>query len=96
MTFEEFLKSVEGRTAPSGIPDLALALWHEATGDWDRAHRIAQEVETPDGARVHAYLHRKEGDLENARYWYRRAGRPECSDTPAAEWADLARSLLGE
>ena len=55
---------------------LVRALWHDATGDWDGAHRVAQDVETPEGAWVHAYLHRKEGDIGNAGYWYRRAGKP--------------------
>jgi hypothetical protein len=94
MTYDEFVKSLGGQSAPSGIPELATALWYEARGDWDRAHRIAQEVETSDGSLVHAYLHRKEGDLDNARYWYRRAGHPECHTPLEEEWATLARSLI--
>jgi hypothetical protein len=96
MTFEEFSRSLEGDAPPQGIPELVAALWYEARGDWDRAHRIAQEVETPDGSRVHAYLHRKEGDIDNARYWYGRAGSPECRDPLPQEWSHLARSLLGD
>lgn len=54
------------------------ALNAERDGDWDRAHRMVQEIHTPEAAWIHAYLHRAEGDLGNAAYWYHRAGRPEC------------------
>lgn len=97
MTYEEFRHAVASvSSCPVGTHPLLEALWHEAQGDWDRAHRIAQEVETVDGCRVHAYLHRREGDLDNARYWYRRAGVTECRDTLEREWESLARGLLGE
>jgi hypothetical protein len=78
----------------SGAAPLLRALWHEARGRWDEAHRIAQDVDTADGAWVHAYLHRREGDLGNARYWYRRADRPEATDALDAEWTRIAETLL--
>lgn len=62
-------------------------------GDWDRAHRIVQEINTPEAAWIHAYLHRVEGDLGNAGYWYRRAGRPECSSSLAEEWQEIFDAL---
>ena len=72
------------------------ALWHDARGDWERAHECAQEDHGRDGSWVHAYLHRKEGDLGNAGYWYSRAGRPvpEKSVTLDAEWDAMARELV--
>jgi hypothetical protein len=76
-------------------PALLHALWHEAHGDWERAHHIAQDIETPDGAWVHAYLHRKEGDAFNAAYWYRRAGKPVCTSTLEDEWSALVTAFLG-
>ncbi|MFM9838128.1 MAG: hypothetical protein ACKVOQ_07675 [Cyclobacteriaceae bacterium] len=60
---------------PSSRSALLVALWHDAQGDWHKAHEFAQDIETPDGAWVHAYLHRKEGDTSNANYWYRQAGK---------------------
>ena len=60
---------------PSDLPETVQALWHDARGDWDRAHRIAQEIDDADGSWVHAYLHRKEGDLSNASLLVP-AGRP--------------------
>lgn len=81
------------REDAEGLPPLLAALWWDARGDWARAHGIAQSVATPEGAWVHAYLHRKEGDLANAGYWYARAGRPRPAATLAEEWAEIARAL---
>jgi len=93
MTLDEFRASIAAGPAPAVAP-LLLALWHDARGDWNEAHRIAQDVDTNEGAWVHAYLHRREGDLENARYWYRRAGRPEAVDAVEHEWARIVEALL--
>jgi hypothetical protein len=93
MTVEEFRASIAGSVPPDVSPVL-LALWHDARGDWTAAHRIAQDIDSDDGAWVHAYLHRKEGDLSNARYWYRRASRKESTTSLDEEWTDLVRSLL--
>jgi hypothetical protein len=95
MTFDDLAAAV--RTAsplPASAPPLVRALWHDATGDWDGAHALAQDVDTADGAWVHAYLHRKEGDASNAGYWYRRAGKPHATDSLDAEWRTIARALL--
>ncbi len=94
MSVDEFRQSVRG-APPQGLPGALLALWHDARGDWDAAHRSAQEAESADGAWVHAYLHRAEGDLGNAAYWYRRAGRPVPSCSLEAEWGQIAGELLG-
>ncbi len=64
--------------------------------DWDRAHRLVQDVESETAAHVHAHLHRMEGDLENARYWYRRAGQPVSSRPLAVEWETLVQRLLDQ
>jgi len=93
MTLDEFRASIAAGVAPAVAP-LLLALWHDARGDWDQAHRIAQDVDTNDGAWVHAYLHRREGDLGNARYWYQRAGRTEAADALEHEWARIVEALL--
>ena len=75
--------------------DAALqALWHDAQGDWDRAHALAQEQGGRRGAWVHAYLHRKEGDPGNAGYWYARAGQPVARVPLADEWAAIVTALL--
>ena len=93
MTLDEFRKTLTAASPPS-LPPLLRALWHDATGDWGEAHRLAQDVSGADGAWVHAYLHRKEGDLSNARYWYRQAGKPTASDPLESEWARIVAELL--
>jgi hypothetical protein len=91
MTLEQFRNAT---TAPADLPPALRALWHDARGDWDEAHRIAQDDEDTSGAWVHAYLHRKEGDLPNAAYWYRQARQPAATGPLDAEWERIARALL--
>jgi hypothetical protein len=76
------------------VQPLLRALWSEARGDWKTAHEITQDIEGQRAAWVHAYLHRKEGDLSNARYWYRRAERPEATDALDQEWERIVCALL--
>jgi hypothetical protein len=92
MTAGQFRATLSAATAPD-LPRLLLALWHDHRGDWERAHTLAQDVDSPEGSWVHAYLHRREGDLGNARYWYRRAGRAESVDSLEAEFQRLVDSL---
>ena len=94
MTLAEFKTSLAGPTAPAGLPPVLLALWHDGRGDWHAAHDAAQDVADPDGAWVHAYLHRKEGDASNAAYWYRRAGQPVCREALAVEWETIVTAVL--
>jgi hypothetical protein len=95
MTIDDLRGAVELKTPlPDDAPPLVRALWHDATGDWAGAHRVAQDIETPEGAWVHAYLHRKEGDIANAGYWYRRAGRPAATGSLDDEWQAIATVLL--
>ncbi len=89
MTLAEF-EAADG----SAFGEALLALWWDARGDWERAHEIAQEIETGDSAWVHAYLHRKGGEIANAAYWYRRAGRPKATGDLRAEWERMVRELL--
>ena len=93
MTINDFKASLKSSSPPPLAPAL-VALWHDGRGDWDAAHRTAQDVDDKTGAWVHAYLHRKEGDISNARYWYDRAGRPEASDSLEAEWSRIVTALL--
>lgn len=69
------------------------ALNTEQNGNWQEAHRIVQDINTAEAAWIHAYLHRVEGDLSNAAYWYRRAGRPECHASLEEEWHDIFGAL---
>ena len=81
--------------APGLSPPLA-ALWWAAKGRWDEAHKIVQDGDGKDAAWIHAYLHRVEGDLGNAGYWYRRAGKPVATDALDAEWERITAVLLAD
>jgi len=95
MTLTEFRQSVANAEPSTGL-SLALAgLWWDAKGDWTRAHESAQQDEGRDGSWVHAYLHRKEGDQDNAAYWYSRARKPVCREPLEEEWVSIVRDLLG-
>ncbi len=93
MSFEEFIAHP---APPAGAGPALQALWHDAHGDWAKAHELSQQDEGAAGSWVHAYLHRREGDLANARYWYARAGRtpPPKGVTLDAEREAIARELL--
>lgn len=96
MTLDEFKASLDTATAPPDLGNALAALWQDAKGEWDAAHELAQSVSDADGAWVHAYLHRKEGDLNNASYWYRRAGKDRPDGALASEWEQIAAALLGK
>lgn len=94
MDLTAFRETLAGDAPPAGLTPALEALWHDAKGDWDRAHGLAQSQDDAVGAWVHAYLHRVEGDESNAGYWYRRAGRPHATAPLAEEWEEIAAALL--
>jgi hypothetical protein len=94
MTFDQFNETVASEQPPGDLSETLVSLWWDKKGDWDRAHSIAQQIPTVQGSAVHAYLHRKEGVIWNADYWYRRAER-ERPDTPLeVEWRALVEEML--
>jgi len=90
----DFKASLSGASPAPGLDAPLAALWWAAKGGWDQAHKIVQDEKSTDAAWVHAYLHRVEGDLGNAGYWYRRAARPAASGSLEAEWEQIASALL--
>jgi hypothetical protein len=90
MTLDEFNSSIN----PADLSLELQSLWHDAKGDWEKAHTLVQDLNTKEAAWVHAYLHRKEGDISNAGYWYRRAGKPEFKGGLEQEWEDIVKALL--
>lgn len=94
MNYQEFKNSLSGNTPPEKLGNLLQALWHEAKGEWDKAHDIVQDIHTSDASAIHAYLHRREGDAGNAAYWYQRAGKKFPNISMEEEWEGLVRSYL--
>lgn len=91
---EAFADSIAASQPPVGLSPALLALWWDAKGNWEMAHKHAQARDDTAGMRVHAYLHRKEGDQSNAEYWYRRCGAAPSALTLDAEWEELVRAFL--
>jgi hypothetical protein len=91
----DFRASLSRTASAPGLEPPLAALWWAANGQWDQAHAIVQDEASADAAWVHAYLHRVEGDLGNAGYWYRQAGQPLAKDSLEAEWERIVSALLG-
>jgi len=83
---------------PASLTKPLQALLADYRGDWDLAHELAQVANSSDGDWVHAYLHRKEGDIANAGYWYRRAHRAPVGSSVSLEeeWEQIATELLAK
>ena len=94
MTFEDFCDSLSESQAPASLSIPLKALWSDRNADWDEAHQLVQDESTKDAAWVHAYLHRKEGDLSNAGYWYSRAGKSQSNASLDDEWEEIVETLL--
>jgi hypothetical protein len=94
MTLAEFKRSLSKAKPPTDLAPALAALWWAGKDDWHKAHKIVMDESGRECAWVHAYLHRVEGDLDNARYWYRQAQRPVASKALAAEWDAIAETLL--
>jgi hypothetical protein len=91
----DFRSSLSGAGSTPELDAPLAGLWWAAKGQWDQAHKIVQDESSADAAWVHAYLHRVEGDLGNAGYWYRQAGRPVATDSVESEWQRIVAALLG-
>ena len=94
MTFDDFLQSVQDEYPPENLSDTLTSLWWDKKGDWDKAHFIAQNIATLQGSAVHAYLHREEGVMWNADYWYGRAGRKRPDIPLSEEWRELVEEMM--
>ena len=94
MTLEEFSLSLSEKTMPEDLLPGLQVLWQDANGNWDAAHDICNDISTETGSWLHAYLHRVEGDLSNAAYWYRKANHPVKNSPLKEEWEELATHLL--
>src|SRR5215469_9100858 len=94
MTPSAFKRSLSDKKPPDTLPPALIALWWAGKDDWDKAHKIAMDEGGADCAWVHAYLHRVEGDLDNAGYWYRQARRKPSTAELSQEWSKMVAALL--
>jgi hypothetical protein len=97
MTLDQFTTSLSQAQPPAQLHPVLAGLWYDANDNWEQAHNVAQsrEGEAPYD-RLHAYLHRKEGDRFNANYWYRRAKAPFFEGSLDEEWRVLVSQFLDQ
>ncbi|MEO6233532.1 MAG: hypothetical protein ABJB11_20570 [Ferruginibacter sp.] len=88
-----FKESISGNEPPQNASVYLKALWYDAKGDWNKAHELIQDIDNENAAWIHAYLHRKEGDISNAGYWYGRAGKSTQSGNLDKEWDALVEAF---
>lgn len=93
MDISLFTESLSEKEPPQNSSVYLKALWYDAKGNWDTAHKLIQDIEDKNASRVHAYLHRKEGDIANADYWYRRAGKNRPAVTLEEEWKEMVAAF---
>ncbi|GGE61411.1 hypothetical protein EV200_10593 [Pedobacter psychrotolerans] len=94
MTFLEFKDSIKSDQPPLDLAIPLKALWYDGKGDWDKAHHEVDQLNDTSSALIHAYLHRKEGDIWNADYWYRRAKETRSQMSLEEEWQELVIRFL--
>lgn len=94
MTYDDFILTIETDDQPPKLPLYLQALWHDAKGNWSKAHSLIDSLDDANSSWVHAYLHRKEGDVGNADYWYRRANKKRPAVSLNEEWQNLTAELL--
>jgi hypothetical protein len=94
MNLSAFKETFSAGSPPPALSVYVQALWYDANGNWDKAHQLIQDLADSNAAWIHAYLHRKEGDLWNADYWYNRAGRKRPTVSLNEEWEQMVATLL--
>ncbi len=94
MNLLSFKESLAGNEPSQSSSVYLQSLWYDAKSEWDKAHKLIQDVDDKNAAWIHAYLHRKEGDIANADYWYVRAGKKRPSVSLKEEWEEIVTSLV--
>lgn len=94
MDITDFKESLLTSSPPVGASEYIKALWYDAKNNWKKAHELIQSLPDKNASRIHAYLHRKEGDIGNADYWYAKAGKKRPSVSLGEEWEQIANDLL--
>ena len=94
MNYDNFIKQTNESNPSDAISGIHLALWHAMKNNWDMAHNIVQDIKTETASWIHAYLHRVEGDLDNANYWYNRAEKKSSTESLETELNNIIKSVL--
>ena len=96
MTYDNFIQLTQKDTPPNELDRIHLALWYIMKDNWDMTHNIAQDINTETASWIHAYLHRQEGDISNAHYWYSRAGKDAYSGDLKPELDKIIKTVFNK
>ena len=94
MQYEDFIKLTKESEPSDKLAEIHLAIWYAVKDNWDMAHKIVQDINTKTASWIHAYLHRVEGDIGNAQYWYNRAKKESSSESFETELNDIIKSVF--
>lgn len=94
MTFPQFKEALASNGPPADASVYLQSLWYDHNGNWEKAHELIQDMVDKKAAWIHAYLHRKEGDIWNADYWYRKAAKERPSYSTEKEWEVIAKESI--
>ena len=94
MKYDDFIKLTKKSEPSDNLAGIHLVIWYAVKDNWDMAHNIVQEINTETASWIHAYLHRVEGDISNAHYWYNRARQEPSSESLESELDDIIKSLF--
>jgi hypothetical protein len=94
MNLSVFKETLSGSEPPQNVSVYLKTLWYDAKGEWNKAHKLIQDFEDRNASWIHAYLHRKEGDIGNADYWYSCAGKKRPSVSLEKEWEEIVTALI--
>ena len=94
MKYNNFIKLSKESEPSKILSGINLVLWYMVKDNWDLAHNIVQDINTETASWIHAYLHRVEGDIDNAHYWYNRANKEPASESLESELNDIIKSVF--
>ena len=94
MKYDDFIKLTKKSEPSDKLSGIHLAIWYAVKDNWNMAHNIVQDINTETASWIHAYLHRVEGDLANAQYWYKRANKGPYSESFESEFNDIIKSVF--
>jgi len=94
MNYDNFIKLTKESNPSDVLSGIHLALWYAMKNNWDMAHNIVQDISTDTASWIHAYLHRVEGDLSNANYWYNRASKISSTESLESELNNIIKSVF--
>ena len=94
MEYNDFIKLIEKQKPSEKLSGIHLAIFYILKDNWDMAHETVQKLNTAIACQFHAYLHRVEGDMGNADYWYRRADMEPATASLETELSDIIKSVF--